>query len=117
MAVHNFLNVLMVTGKLGKPSCGFAAITGQSNGQGAREHGQKADQLPGYRSIENEEHRAHIADIWDISPEQMPRKGVSAFEIMEKADKREITGMVLMCSNPVVSYPKADFVEKALKKS
>ncbi|WP_263706009.1 assimilatory nitrate reductase catalytic subunit NasC [Shouchella tritolerans] len=116
MAVRNFLNVLMVTGKLGKHACGFAAVTGQSNGQGAREHGQKADQLPGYRSIENEAHRAHIAAIWGILPEQLPRKGVSAFEMMEKADKGEITGMLLMCSNPVVSHPQADFVKNTLKK-
>ncbi|GIN08106.1 assimilatory nitrate reductase catalytic subunit [Shouchella clausii] len=116
MAVRNFLNVLIATGKLGKHACGFAAVTGQSNGQGAREHGQKADQLPGYRSIENEEHRAHIAAIWGISPEQLPRKGVSAFEMMKKADKGEITGMFLMCSNPVVSHPQADFVKNALKK-
>ena len=55
VAVRNLLNILIATGKVGKHACGYGAITGQSNGQGAREHGQKADQLPGYRSIENNE--------------------------------------------------------------
>ncbi|GAA3328246.1 hypothetical protein GCM10020331_071440 [Ectobacillus funiculus] len=35
--------------KMGKPYCGYGAVTGQSNGQGAREHGQKgrpASRLP-----------------------------------------------------------------------
>lgn len=115
-AVRNLLNVLIATGKIGKPSCGYGAITGQGNGQGAREHGQKADQLPGYRSIENEEHREYIASVWGINKEDIPRKGVSAFEMFKKIDEGEITGMFLMCSNPVVSNPNANFVKSALKK-
>lgn len=114
--VRNFLNILIATGKIGKAFCGYGAITGQGNGQGAREHGQKADQLPGYRSIENEEHRAYIASVWGINPKDLPRKGVSAYEMIEKIDKGEITGMFLMCSNPIVSSPNANFVERALKK-
>ncbi len=116
VAVRNFLNILIATGKLGKSYCGYGAVTGQGNGQGAREHGQKADQLPGYRSIENEEHRAHIANIWGIDKDDLPRKGVSAYEMMEKIDQGEITGLFLMCSNPVVSNPNANFVKQALQK-
>jgi len=115
-AVRNFLNILLATGKIGKPYSGYGAITGQGNGQGAREHGQKADQLPGYRSIENEEHRNFIANIWGIKEEELPRKGVSAFEMFEKIDEGEIKGMFLMCSNPVMSNPKANFVRRALEK-
>ncbi|MCK1978300.1 molybdopterin-dependent oxidoreductase, partial [Jeotgalicoccus huakuii] len=65
-AVKGFLNMVLITGKIGKPYSGYGAFTGQGNGQGAREHGQKADQLPGYRSIENEQHRAHVAKVWGI---------------------------------------------------
>ncbi|MCQ6282593.1 molybdopterin oxidoreductase family protein [Bacillus sp. EB600] len=116
LAVRNFLNILIATGKLGKPSCGYGAITGQGNGQGAREHGQKADQLPGYRSIENGEHRAYIADVWGIEKDDLPRKGVSAYEMIQKIDSGEITGLFLMCSNPIVSNPNANFVKNAFKK-
>ncbi|MGG1400771.1 nitrate reductase [Bacillus salipaludis] len=116
LAVRNYLNILVSTGKIGKPHSGYAAITGQGNGQGAREHGQKADQLPGYRSIENEDHRAYIARVWGINKDELPGKGVSAYEMMEKIDEGEITGLFLMCSNPIVSNPNAEFVQKALKK-
>ncbi|MDR7236621.1 assimilatory nitrate reductase catalytic subunit NasC [Neobacillus drentensis] len=116
MTVRNFLNILVSTGKIGKPSCGYGAITGQGNGQGAREHGQKADQLPGYRSIENEEHREYVASVWGINKDDLPRKGVSAYEMMEKIDEGEIKGLFLMCSNPIVSNPNANFVKEALKK-
>ncbi len=40
-AVKGFLNMVLITGKIGKPYSGYGAITGQGNGQGAREHGQK----------------------------------------------------------------------------
>ncbi|WP_088104917.1 assimilatory nitrate reductase catalytic subunit NasC [Halalkalibacter urbisdiaboli] len=116
MAVRNFLNMIMVTGKIGKPGCGYGAITGQGNGQGGREHGQKADQLPGYRSIENPEHRKYIADVWGIDEKELPRKGISAYEMMEKVHEGEIHGMLLMASNPIVSNPNASFVKEALEK-
>ncbi|MGJ9383736.1 assimilatory nitrate reductase catalytic subunit NasC [Salipaludibacillus sp. CF4.18] len=116
ISVRNFLNILLATGKIGKKNSGFGAVTGQGNGQGAREHGQKADQLPGYRSIENEEHRQYISDVWGINEKDLPRKGVSAFETIQKIDEGEIKGMFLMCSNPVVSNPSAEFVKKALEK-
>ncbi|MFC0270409.1 molybdopterin oxidoreductase family protein [Metabacillus herbersteinensis] len=115
-AVRNLLNILISTGKIGKPYSGYGAITGQGNGQGAREHGQKADQLPGYRLIDNEQHRAYIAKVWGVDKDELPGKGVSAFEMLKKIDEGEITGMFLMCSNPVVSNPNANFVKAALKK-
>ena len=51
-----------------------------------------------------------------MDKEDLPRKGVSAYEMIEKMDKGEITGLFLMCSNPVVSNPNAHFVKKALQK-
>lgn len=114
MAVRNFLNLLLVTGKIGKEGSGYGAITGQGNGQGGREHGQKSDQLPGYRSIDNIDHRRYIADVWGIEEADLPEKGVSAYEMMEKIHNRDIKGMLLMCSNPVVSNPNAEYVKEAL---
>ena len=52
-----------------------------------------------------------------MDKEDLPRKGVSAYEMIEKMDKGEITGLFLMCSNPVVSNPNAHFVKKALTKA
>ncbi|ARI76601.1 assimilatory nitrate reductase catalytic subunit NasC [Halobacillus mangrovi] len=115
-AVRGFLNILLATGKIGKPYSGYGAVTGQGNGQGAREHGQKADQLPGYRSIENKEDRKYVADVWGIKENDLPGKGVSAYEMFEKMDEGTITALFLMCSNPVASNPNANFVKRAIKK-
>jgi len=116
MSVRNYINLLLVTGKIGREGCGYGAVTGQANGQGGREHGQKADQLPGYRMIDNEEHRAYIADVWGVDPEQLPGKGVSAYEMMEKIHEQEIRALFLMGSNPIVSNPNANFVQEGLEK-
>lgn len=114
--VRNFLNLVLMTGKIGRPGCGYGAITGQANGQGGREHGQKADQLPGYRLIENPAHREHIAQVWGVPEEELPRKGVSAYEMMEAIDREEIKALIILSSNPVVSNPNSHLVERALKK-
>ncbi|MFD2670338.1 assimilatory nitrate reductase catalytic subunit NasC [Marinicrinis sediminis] len=114
--VRNFLNVLLLTGKIGRMGCGYGAVTGQGNGQGGREHGQKADQLPGYRSIEHESDRATIAKVWGIDADLLPRKGVSAYEMMLRIQEGEIRSLFVMGSNPVVSNPNARLVERALRK-
>lgn len=45
--VTAFINLLLALGQIGLPGSGYGCLTGQGNGQGGREHGQKADQLPG----------------------------------------------------------------------
>lgn len=114
--VRNFINLVLATGKIGKQGCGYGAVTGQANGQGGREHGQKADQLPGYRLIEDPSHRKYIADVWGVKETSLPRKGVSAYEMFEAVMNDELRGLIVMSSNPVVSNPNAHLVEEALRK-
>jgi len=115
LAVRHFLNLVLATGKIGRDGCGYGAVTGQGNGQGGREHGQKADQLPGYRSIENEEDRKYVAFVWGVEASSLPGKGVSAYEMMELVHQGEIKSLFVMGSNPVVSNPNAGHVVEGLK--
>lgn len=112
----NYINLCLITGKLGKPGCGFGSVTGQANGQGGREHGQKADQLPGYRSIADPDARRHVAQVWGVAPYELPGPGVSAYEMFEKIDEGEIKALIVLGSNPLVSSPNNRFVENALRK-
>jgi len=66
-SVLAFINLMLALGKVGKPNSGYGCLTGQGNGQGGREHGQKADQLPGYRLIEVDAHREAVARVWGRS--------------------------------------------------
>jgi len=110
------INIVLASGRIGREGCGYATITGQANGQGGREHGQKCDQLPGARDITNPEHRAHVAKIWDVKPDDLPGPGVDAYEIIRKIDRGEIKGLLSICFNPKVSLPDNNFVAKALDK-
>ncbi|MDZ5471600.1 molybdopterin oxidoreductase family protein [Bacillus sp. 31A1R] len=113
--VSAYSNMALVTGKIGRPKSGVATFTGQGNGQGGREHGQKADALPGYRKIANPQHVKEVCDVWGITPEEMPQAGVSAYEMFELMDQKVIRGLYLLCSNPAVSAPNLNFVRKAMK--
>ncbi|GGF92156.1 molybdopterin oxidoreductase family protein [Paenibacillus abyssi] len=112
----NFINLCLLTGKIGKPGCGYGAVTGQANGQGGREHGLKADQLPGYRMIDDPAAREHVAGVWGIDTAELPGKGVSAYELFDKIHDGEIKAMIVLGSNPVVSSPNSDRAIDALKK-
>lgn len=110
------INLCLATGHLGREGCGPAMITGQGNGQGGREHGQKCDQLPGQRSISDPEGRAHVAKVWGVEPNNIPQAGYSAVEIMEAIHRGEIKGLLSICFNPLVSLPDANFTKEALEK-
>lgn len=114
--VLSAINIVLASGRIGRPHCGYATITGQANGQGGREHGQKCDQLPGGRDLGNPEHRAYVAGVWGMSPDDLPPPGVDAYEIMRKAHTGEIKGLLSLCFNPVVSLPDNNFVREALGK-
>ena len=114
--VLSTINIVLASGRIGRPGCGYGTITGQANGQGGREHGQKCDQLPGWRDIENPEHRAFIAGIWGMQPEELPGKGVDAYEIIRKIDRGEIRGLLSICFNPKVSLPDNNYVARMLDK-
>jgi assimilatory nitrate reductase catalytic subunit len=110
------INLCLATGNIGREGAGCAMITGQGNGQGGREHGQKCDQLPGQRSIDDPEARRHVANVWGIPVEEMPQKGLTAVEIMEAIHRGEIRGLLSLCFNPLVSLPDANFTREALEK-
>ncbi len=110
------INLVLATGRIGKPYCGYATITGQGNGQGGREHGHKCDQLPGNRDIENPEHRKYISGVWGIDEKELPGKGLTAYEIMEAIHRGEIKGLLSICFNPLVSLPNNNMIREALEK-
>jgi assimilatory nitrate reductase catalytic subunit len=114
--VLSCINLVLATGRIGKPGCGYATITGQGNGQGGREHGQRCNQLPGARDIENPQHRREIAAVWGVAESELPGKGATAPEIIEMAHRGEIRGLVSICFNPAVSLPDTAFTRAALER-
>lgn len=115
--VVSFTNLMLALGKVGKPFSGYGCLTGQGNGQGGREHGQKADQLPGYRSIVDAAAREHIAQVWGVSADSLPQRGKSAYEMLaEIGDSGGVRGLLVFGSNLVVASPNASFVRAQLER-
>jgi len=112
----SYINVALALGAAGKPSSGYGCLTGQGNGQGGREHGQKADQLPGYRRIDDPLGRQHVADVWGIPEASLPGPGLSAYELLDSPGRDGgIRALFIMGSNVVVSAPHASQIEQRLR--
>ena len=104
----SYINIALALGAVGKPDSGCGTLTGQGNGQGGREHGQKADQLPGYRRIDDPAARRHMADIWGVPESSIPGPGKSAYELLDSLGCDDgPRALLVMGSNVAVSAPDA----------
>jgi assimilatory nitrate reductase catalytic subunit len=108
------INLALALGLPGRPASGYGCLTGQGNGQGGREHGQKADQLPGYRSIEDPVARAHVASVWGVDPATLPGKGVPAVQLLGKLGT-EVRALFVHGANVLVSAPDALAVRRRME--
>lgn len=110
------INLALALGLVGREGSGYGALTGQGNGQGGREHGQKADQLPGYRMIEDPEAREHVAAVWSVDPATLPGAGLPAVALLRSlGTDRGPRALLVHGANPVVSAPRADDVVERLR--
>nr|WP_246116146.1 molybdopterin-dependent oxidoreductase [Trebonia kvetii] len=106
--VSAFINLALALGLPGTRGSGYGCLTGQGNGQGGREHGQKADQLPGYRRIDDQGARAHVAAVWGVDPALIPGPGRSAFELLDSLGTPDgVRALLVAGSNVAVSSPAA----------
>ncbi|MGN9907504.1 molybdopterin oxidoreductase family protein [Phytohabitans sp. LJ34] len=110
-----YINLALALGLPGRPYSGYGTVTGQGNGQGGREHGQKADQLPGYRRIDDPAARAHVAGVWGVDPADLPGPGVSAMEMLDRlGTPGGVRALLVLASNIVVSAPDRNRVRARL---
>lgn len=108
------INLSLARGQVGKRGGGVMMITGQGNGQGGREVGQKASQLPGYRHIDVLEDRQAVAEVWGIPESEIPAEGAAATEMVKLMSTGEIKSCLVICSNLMVSLPDNAVVARAL---
>ena len=100
---------------------GYGTLTGQGNGQGGREMGQKSDQLPGLRSITSPTDRAHLAEVWGVAQETIPGPGIPATQLLHTRGTRTEQGaegvraLLVHGSNVAVSAPDTSRVLKNLR--
>jgi assimilatory nitrate reductase catalytic subunit len=114
--VSALINLALALGLPGRPNSGYGCLTGQGNGQGGREHGQKADQLPGYRRLADPTDRAHVAAVWGVDPAVLPAPGRSAYELLDSlGEPHGPRALLVMGSNVAVSVPAARRIHDRLR--
>ena len=114
-AIHN---LHLVTGKIGKPGCGPFSLTGQPNAMGGREVGGLSHMLPGYRSVENPQHRDEVERHWGVPFGSIAAEpGLAALEQFEALAAGKVKAIWILCTNPAVSAPDTDVIEKALRQA
>ncbi|MER5997587.1 molybdopterin oxidoreductase family protein [Nonomuraea angiospora] len=113
--VSAFINLALALGLPGRHGSGYGCVTGQGNGQGGREHGQKADQLPGYRKIDDPAAREHVAGVWGVPADSLPGPGRSAYELLDAlGTPGGPRALLLFGSNPVISAPASEHVAERI---
>lgn len=110
------INLALLLGLPGTAHSGYGTLTGQGNGQGGREHGQKADQLPGYRKITDPVARAHVAAVWGVPEAAIPGPGLPAVELLASLGAPGGTRCLFVHgANIAVSAPDASTVIAGLR--
>ena len=112
----SYINIALALGLVGRPNSGYGCLTGQGNGQGGREHGQKSDQLPGYRLLTDPVARRHVSDVWGVEESTLPMPGPSAYELLDSLGQEDgARSLMVFGSNVVVSAPNVVNVEAKLR--
>jgi predicted molibdopterin-dependent oxidoreductase YjgC len=115
--VFSLINMMLITGQIGKERAGIDPPRGQNNVQGATDVGCSPIIYPGYIPVTDDENRKRIAKLWNVDYESLSAKpGLTTVEIMHAAYDEKIKGMYIMGENPMLTDPDLNHTEQALKK-
>lgn len=114
--VCNINNLSLVTANIGKPGGTSLSITGQCNAMGTREW-SSCSGLPGYRLLENADHRQEIAGAWNVDADFFPEKvGLKQTDIFPAIETGQIKGLWLVATNPLTSMANQGRIRKMMEK-
>lgn len=111
--VNSITNCHLATGRIGKPGMGPFSVTGQPNAMGGREVGGLANMLACHLDIENAEHRTAVQKFWS-APTIPDQTGLKAVDMFRAVKDGRIKALWVIHSNPAVTLPDADSVQKAI---
>jgi ferredoxin-nitrate reductase len=115
---NSLINLHLLTGQIGKIGAGPFSLTGQPNAMGGREAGLLAHQLPGYRFIDDSNHRAEVEQHWLRPPGTISAKpGLTAIEMFRALETGRLKAIWIVATNPAVSLPDIHHVRRALARA
>ena len=112
--VRSTSNLQMLTGNVGFESTGINPLRGQNNVQGACDMGALPTDYTGYQKVFIDPVREKMGEFWK---RDLPdKKGLTITEMMDAADKGELSFLYIMGENPMISDPDQNHIREALKK-
>ncbi len=110
------INLNLLTGQIGKPGAGPFSLTGQPNAMGGREVGGMANLLAAHRLLSSAADRDEIARFWGV--DALPANpGLTATRMFDALESGKLKAVWVICTNPVVSMPNANQIDRALRKA
>lgn len=115
--VFSLINMMLITGNIGREGAGINPPRGQNNVQGATDVGCTPAFYPGYIPMLNDENRRRVAAIWDVPYDALNAKpGLTTVEIVQAAHRGEVKGLYIMGENPMVSDPNLNHTREGFEK-
>jgi len=116
--VRTLINLHLMTGNIGKPGAGPFSLTGQPNAMGGREAGGLAHILPGYRVVQNPQHRQEVETLWGLPQGSIATTpGRDAWDMIVGLERYEVGLLWIAATNPAVSMPDIQRTKAALRRS
>ncbi|MFP4620108.1 MAG: formate dehydrogenase subunit alpha [Bacteroidales bacterium] len=114
--VFSQINMVLITGQIGRERAGIDPPRGQNNVQGVTDIGVSPINYPGYIPVGNEENRKKLAKLWKVPFEELPSEpGLTTVQLMNAAHDGEIKGMYIMGENPMMTDPDLTHTEESLE--
>lgn len=111
--VYSIANLALMTGNLGKESCGVNPLRGQNNVQGSSDMACAPNVLPGYQKVTDEAAREKFEIRWG---KKLPDKiGLTATDMIDAMIDGRVQAMYVMGENPLVSDPYQSHTKKAFE--
>lgn len=118
----SLINLMALTGNIGRPGCGPFSMTGQPNAMGERLTGGLTGRLPFNQGLNNVAWRDHIADAWRVPRERLAAVASAAnpgmaIGMMERALKGEVKATFLIYATHIDLPDQHNLVRPALTKT
>ncbi len=113
--MFNVIDLMWVTGKLGRKGCGINTFTEESNEQGAVNMGVAPEYLPGPASYQDSQAQEVFAKAWGTAlPTSTP--GANLMQILDQCRSGAIKALYLVGENPLETLPASVDVKGALSR-
>ena len=95
------INLVLLTGHVGRYGCGVNPLRGQNNVQGGGDMGALPDRLPGFQHVENDELRAKFDRAWGVTVP--PKRGWHLSGMFDAMERGDLTTVYCIGENPLQS--------------